>query len=179
MTDLSLTRLWGMRVAFALLVLVILFFHLLPLDTTPRPWTGPDLILGFACAWCLRRPEYVPAWSLAGLFLLADLLLQRPPGLWAALALLGCENLKSRIRGLRDGGFAAEWLSVCVVIVMITLSYRVMLMITLIDLPRLGLTLFEMGMTLLFYPVIVALTQWGMGVRKSAPGDLDALGQRA
>ncbi|TMM51119.1 rod shape-determining protein MreD [Sulfitobacter sabulilitoris] len=179
MTDLSLTRLWGMRAGFAVLVLVIVFFHLLPLDTTPRHWAGPDLILGFACAWCLRRPEYVPAWSLAGLFLLADLLLQRPPGLWALLALLGCENLKTRVRGLRDGGFAAEWLTVCVVIVAITLSNWAVLTMTLVDLPRIGLTLFELCMTLLFYPAVVAITQWGMGVRKSAPGDLDALGQRA
>ena len=43
---------------------------------------GPDLLIAFAFAWSLRRPEYVPSLLLALLFLLADLLLQRPPGLW-------------------------------------------------------------------------------------------------
>lgn len=178
MSDLALTRLWGMRLLFALLVCVILFFHLLPLETTPRKWVGPDLLLGLAMAWSLRRPDYVPALGLALLFLLTDMLLQRPPGLWALLALLGCENLKIRARGLRDSGFASEWASVCVIVIGITLAYRLGLMVTFVDLPSLGLTLFEMIMTLLFYPVVVAFTHGVIGVRKAGPGGLDATGSR-
>ena len=173
MIELSLARLWGMRLGFVALVLLILFFRLLPLDTAPPRWAGPDLLLAFACAWSLRRPEYVPAWGLAGVFLLADLLLQRPPGLWALLALIGCENLKSRARGMRDGGFISEWITVSVVIVAITLGNRLALMVTLVDPPGLGLTLFELVMTVAVYPLVVALTHGVMGVCKSAPGDLD------
>jgi rod shape-determining protein MreD len=40
------------------------------------------------------------------------------------------------------------------------------------------LTLSELGMTLLFYPVVVAVTHGLMGVRKAQPGDLDASSQR-
>lgn len=178
MSDLPQARLWSMRLAFAFLVCVILFFHLLPLETTPRRWVGPDLLLGFACAWSLRRPEFVPTLVLAGLFLLADLLLQRPPGLWAALALLGCESLKHRARSLRDTGFAGEWLSVCIVIAGIALAYRALLMITLVDLPPFGLTVLEAIMTVLFYPLVVATTHGLMGVRKATPGDLDGAGGR-
>ena len=58
------------------------------------------------------------AW-LAVAFLLTDLLLQRPPGLWAVLALIGVENLKSRGRHLRDASFAAEWLTVAVILTMV------------------------------------------------------------
>ncbi|NNE53411.1 MAG: rod shape-determining protein MreD [Sulfitobacter sp.] len=178
MNDLSATRLWLMRGAFLLLTMVILFFHLLPLDTRPRTWAGPDLLLCFACAWSLRRPEYVPAVSLAAAFLLADLLLQRPPGLLALLALIGCENLKARGRSLRDGSFAAEWFTVAVVIAFILLGYRVILALVLIDVPNLTLAASQLGLTLLAYPLVVAITQWLMGVRRAAPGDLDALGQR-
>lgn len=178
MSEAPLSRLWSMRIAFAFLVCVILFFHLLPIETTPSRWVGPDLLLAFACAWSLRRPEYVPAVALALLFLLADLLLQRPPGLWAMIALLGCENLKSRGRGLRDSGFASEWLSVCVVIAVISVAYRVGLMITFVDLPPFGLSFFEMVMTMLFYPVVVAITHGLMGVRKASPGELDSGGGR-
>ncbi|MBD3665843.1 rod shape-determining protein MreD [Sulfitobacter sp. TSTF-M16] len=178
MNDQSPTRLWLMRAAFFVLALVILFFHLLPLETTPRRWAGPDVLLAFACAWCLRRPEYVPSVILALAFLLADLLLQRPPGLWAMLALAGCENLKSRGRPLRDASFAVEWMTVAVVICAITFVYRLVLIVALVPVPRLSLTLSELGMTVLVYPVIVGLTHWVMGVRKAAPGDLDALGQR-
>lgn len=178
MSELPQTRLWTMRIGFALLVCVILFFHLLPLETTPRRWVGPDLLLAFACAWSLRRPEYVPVLALALLFLLADLLLQRPPGLWAMVALIGCESLKRRARGLRDTGFASEWLRVCIVIAGIALLYRLILIITLVDLPPFGLTVFEAVMTMLFYPLVVATTHGLMGVRKATPGDLDGAGAR-
>lgn len=179
MNDLSTARLWLMRAAFLLLAMVLLFFHLLPLNTAPKSWSGPDLLLCFACAWSLRRPEYVPALSLAVAFFLTDLLLQRPPGLFAALALMACENLKSRGRSLRDASFATEWFTVSVVIVTALAANWIILALVLVDLPRLTLSISEMGMTLLFYPLIVAIAHWGMGVRKTAPGDLDALGQRA
>lgn len=178
MSELPQARLWSMRITFAFLVCLILFFHLLPLETTPRRWVGPDLLLGFACAWSLRRPEFVPAVALAGLFLLADLLLQRPPGLWSLCALLGCESLKRRARVLRDTSFAGEWLSVCIVVAVITIAYRAGLMITLVDLPPFGLTVFETAMTMLFYPLVVAITHGVMGVRKATPGDRDGSGGR-
>ena len=208
MNDQSPAVLWAMRLGFVLLVFLILFFHLLPLDTQPiglfmpdllplentapaearlevllgheqpRRWIGPDLILSFACAWSLRRPEYVPALSLALVFLFADLLLQRPPGLWALLALIGCENLKSRARSLRDANFTAEWITVGDVIISITLLNQIVMALMLIDTPKLALILSELGMTLLFYPLIVLITHSLMRVRKTAPGDLDGLGQR-
>jgi rod shape-determining protein MreD len=178
MNDLSQTRLWLMRGSFMLLTVLILFFQLLPLETTPRIWAGPDLLLCFAMAWSMRRPEYVPPLALALAFLLADLLLQRPPGLWAMFALMACENLKSRGRSLRDANFAAEWITVGLIIMVITVFERLVLGLVLVDLPLLTLTLSELGMTLLFYPLVVAITHFLMGVRKTAPGDLDALGQR-
>lgn len=178
MNDLSATRLWLMRAAFLLLTLVIIFFHLLPLETTPRRWAGPDIVLAFALAWSLRRPEYVPAPALALAFLLADLLLQRPPGLWAMLALIGCENIKVRGRTLRDQNFFAEWVTVTLIVIAITVTYRVVLGIILVDLPGLSLSLSELVLTLLVYPAVVAVTHFFMGVRKAAPGELDALGQR-
>lgn len=178
MNELSPSRLWLMRAAFCLLALVILFFHLLPLDTKPSRWAGPDLILAFACAWSLRRPDYVPALLLAIVFLLSDLLLQRPPGLLALLALIGCENLRSRGRSLRDASFAVECLTVAVIITFILAANRIILALTLVDVPDLSLALSELGMTLLFYPLTVAITHGLMGVRKTTPGDLDASGQR-
>ena len=178
MNDMSPARLWILRAGFVLLALVIVIFHLLPLDTTPRRWAGPDVLLAFACAWSLRRPDYVPAPILAFVFLLADLLLQRPPGLWAMLALIGCENLKSRGRNLRDASFAVEWVTVCVVITCIAFAYRLALSLALVPVPQLTLWLSELSLTLLVYPLVVAITHFVMGVRKTAPGDLDALGAR-
>jgi len=44
--------------------------------------------------------------------------------------------------------------------------------------PQWTLSLIELGVTALFYPVVVFVTHTLMGVRKSTPGDLDRLGGR-
>lgn len=168
-------RLWVMRAAFAGLVLFILYVHLLPLQTMPPSGlVSPDMLMLFAFAWSVRRPEFVPALLLALLFLLADLLLQRPPGLWSLLMLLACERLKTQSLSLRDAGFATECVTVMALIVVVFASYRIALALTLLDLPSLGLWLMQVLTTLVFYPVAVALTHGLMGVRKLAPGDLGA-----
>ncbi|MGJ8546432.1 MAG: rod shape-determining protein MreD [Sulfitobacter sp.] len=179
MHDQSPALLWLMRCSFVLLALLILFFQLLPLDTAPRRWAGPDLLLAFAVAWCLRRPEFVPALVLAGIFLLADLLLQRPPGLWAVLALVMCERLKHRGRGLRDATFPAEWLAVALNLAGLTVAYHLLHMLFFLPVPPLRLNISMLLATLVCYPIVVAITHGLMHVRKVAPGDLDAYGQRA
>ncbi|MEP1766859.1 MAG: rod shape-determining protein MreD [Sulfitobacter sp.] len=210
MDELSPARLWLMRAAFVFLAMLIVFFHLLPIDTQPvslfapelspplssidpaearlralldqgtkRTLIGPDLLIAFAFAWSLRRPEYVPTLMLATLFLLSDLLLQRPPGLWALLALLACENLKGRGRTLRDATFGAEWVAVAVALTIILLANRIVLSVLLIQPPQLRLSLLELGITVLVYPAVVLITRLVMGVRRAAPGELDSLGGRA
>lgn len=210
MDELSPARLWIMRSAFVVLTLLILFFHLLPLDTQPlalftpellppladidpaearlralldqgndRVLIGPDLLIAFAFAWSLRRPEYVPALALAVLFLLTDLLLQRPPGLWALMALLACENLKRRSRSLRDATFGAEWIAVSVLLTGILIANRIVLSLLLVPPPQLRLSLLELGITILVYPAVVFVTRSVMGVRRAAPGELDSLGGRS
>ncbi|MCF7746739.1 rod shape-determining protein MreD [Sulfitobacter sp. M39] len=210
MDELSPLRLWLMRAAFLALTLVLLFFHLLPLDTQPialfapelspplatidpaearlralldqgsdRIWIAPDLLIAFALAWSVRRPDYVPALLLAVAFLLTDLLLQRPPGLWALLALLACENMKTRGRTLRDSTFGAEWLAVSVWLIAILMLNRIVLSLLLVPPPQWSLSLFELAVTILTYPAVVFVTHALMGVRKSAPGDLDSMGNRS
>lgn len=177
MAELSTSRLWLMRAGFVGLALLILFFHLLPLDTVPRRWAPPDLLIAFTFAWVLRRPDYVPVLILALVMLVADLMLQRPPGLQAMLMVLGCEYLKSQTAGLRQASFLGEWMAVGIVLVGITVLNRLILGILAVDPAPLGLHLIQMGLTLLVYPVVVVLSQSLMGVRKLAPGDADAMGR--
>ena len=143
-----------------------------------RIFIGPDLLIAFAFAWSLRRPEYVPSILLALVFLLADLLLQRPPGLWAMLALLASENLKGRSRSLRDAAFGAEWIAVGIFLTGILIANRIVLSLLLVPPPQLKLSLLELGVTILIYPVVVFITRSVMGVRRAAPGELDTLGGR-
>lgn len=179
MSEHAPSRLWTMRIGFALLVLTILFFHLLPLQTAAEGLIWPDLVLCFALAWSVRRPEYVPALLLAAMFLLSDLLLQRPPGLWAVLALVACEQVKAQSRGLRDATLFAEIVSVAMWIVGITLAYRVIHAVLLIDAPALGPLLIQVIATVIAYPLVVAVTHGVLGVRKAAPDELGGKGVRS
>ncbi len=171
-------RIWLMRSTFALLALVVIFFQLLPLDTTPRKWAPPDVILGLALVWSLRRPDYVPTLLLALVMLAADLLFQRPPGLLALLAVLGCELLKARVLPHRETTFAAEWFEAALVIAAITALNRIILNMTGVPQAYLALTLIQMITTIAAYPILVALSQSVFGVRKLTPVEADALGNR-
>jgi rod shape-determining protein MreD len=178
MDEVSLIRLWLMRLGFVFLALGILFFQLLPLETTPRRWAGPDLLLGFAFAWVLRRPEYTPALMIAALFLVSDLMLGRPPGLYAALAMIAFNNLGGRSPSLRAMPFTVEWITVAAAIAAVMLGHRLILALLIVDLPALGLTLIQLAMTVLFYPLIVLLSRYVFGLRAVGLGEVNALGQR-
>jgi rod shape-determining protein MreD len=161
------------------LCLLLIFLHLLPLQLLPRGWAGPDVMLALTFAWVLRRPDFVPPLLIAGLFLLTDLLFQRPPGLWAALVLLGSQTLRAREPGLRDLTFAVEWVSVATTLVAMTLGYRIILAILMVDQAPLGLSLMQLVLTLMVYPVVALISHTAFGVRKIAPGDIDAFESRA
>lgn len=174
----STRRPWIMRGLYFLICMVLLFVQLLPLDTVPKAWAAPELILAVTFAWVVRRPEFAPAALIALIFLLADMLVQRPPGLWAALVLLGSEALRNRAPGLRDLTFPVEWLTVATVLVIMTLGYRIILSLTVVDQAPLGLSLIQLLMTLIAYPIVVLITQSVFGVRKRAPGDGSSMGNR-
>lgn len=179
MGEITPARIWGMRLAYFALALAIVFFHLIPLDTVPRRWAPPDLLMAFTFAWAVRRPEFVPPLCIAAAVLLADFLFQRPPGLMAALVLLAGENLKARLLGPGEVTFAAEWAAVFVAVAGVTLVYHLTLAVLAVPTPPLGLTLTQMVLTGLVYPLVAGLTQIVMGIRRSAPGEAGLAGGRA
>lgn len=171
-------HLWLMRGLFFGLGLLVIFFHLLPLETTPRGWAGPDLMLAMTFAWVVRRPEYVPAALIALLFLVEDLLFHRPPGLWPAIVVLMAESLRRREAGFRTMPFPVEWATVAGTLIASALAYHIALSVFLVDRPALGLSLFQTAMTVVFYPAVVLISHLGLAVRKTVPGEVDTLGTR-
>lgn len=172
MVEAGTLHLWLMRAVYAGLAGALVFLHLLPLDTRPPGWAGPDLFVALTFAWVLRRPDYVPPLLVAGLALMMDLLFHRPPGLWAALMLIGTQALRHRAPALRDRTFAADWAAVAGVLVAITLGYRLVLTLLLVDQAPLGLSLMQLLSTLAAYPLVALASHLLLGVRKPAPGDL-------
>jgi rod shape-determining protein MreD len=178
MAETPATQVWVGRTIFAFVMIAIIFIQLLPLDTRPDSWAAPDLMLTVALAWTARRPDFAPVFLIAGLFLLADLLFQRPPGLWAGLMIIGTEIMRSRARSMRNVPLMLEWGTVAAGVVTITLVYRVALTVVMTPQPPLGLTLIQMVMTIAIYPLVVVIAHFIFGVSRPAPGQTDSLGHR-
>lgn len=173
MSDPVLPRVWLMRALYAALSVGIVFVNLLPISTVPPSWVGPDLYMALTFAFAARRPDYVPILLVAALALGMDLLFQRPPGLWAAITVLGVETLRNRAPALRDLTFLSEWAAVSSTLLVMTLTYRIILAVFMVDQAPLGLSLMQLAATLLVYPLVVLVAHAILGVRKRAPGDLE------
>jgi rod shape-determining protein MreD len=169
-------QLW--RLTFVALVALIAFVRLLPFSSGQGGLPGPDLMVALAAAWVLRRPDYVPVCLIALVMLAADFLFMRPPGLWAAVVVLGTEVLRQREAGWRDLPFLVEWALVSVVLAAMWIANAAVLALFLVDQPPLGLTLLQLILTMLAYPVAVAVTAFVFGLRRAAPGEVDELGRR-
>jgi len=169
---------WSFQVLFAALALGVIFFQVLPFRIgTPR-WPGPDILTLLAFAWVLRRPDYVPVVLVVGVTLFTDILFMRPLGLWSALVLLGFEFLRRRQPFSRDLLFLVEWVMVAGVLLAMTVTNALVLAIFLVQQPVLTLTFLQLITSILSYPVVVAISRFALGVRKIAPGEVDALGHR-
>lgn len=166
---------WSILIA---IWLVVLFLKILPLDLTAGRWPAPDLVLAFAFAWALRRPDYVPTLLFALLMLISDFIFMRPPGLFAALTVIGLEFLRSRSQFSRDLPFLVEWAMVSSVFVALVLVNRIILAIFVVSQPNYALDMLQIGATVLFYPIAVAISSYILGIRKVAPGEVDQLGHR-
>ncbi|MES0826321.1 rod shape-determining protein MreD [Ruegeria sp. SCP11] len=174
--DSAASQLWSKRGLYLCLAALILFLHLLPLDTKPDRWPFPDLLIALTFAWVLRRPEFVPTLLVALVMLMADLLLQRPPGLLAALVVLGAAYLRSAAFGLRDSGFVGEWSTVAVVITAVFMLNRIILAILSVQQAALGPVVIQVVLTIAIYPLIVLLSQNGFGVRRRSSPDGGTVG---
>lgn len=175
--DSGALQIWGMRVLFILLTLLVLFFHLLPLNPAPSQWAGPDVLVAMVFAWAVRRPEYVPILLVAGVMLLADMMLQRPPGLWSVLVVCAVEWLKSRERRQRETTFVLEWLTFAGTLIVITILYRTVMMVLILAPGTITLSFVQVLMTIVIYPAVVGVSFFLFGVRRAAPGDMDRLGR--
>ena len=174
MIDGASIKIWIYRAGFVLLALLLTFGELLPLNTKPITWVMPDVLLCLTFACCVRRPKYVPMIFIAAVFLFQDLLLNRPPGLFAALVLMAAEWLKRRSLRSEEFSFLREYLSVLLALIVIFSCFRWAHGLALLPLPQPYLTFSELLSTALFYPVIVLLAQAVLKIRRPGIGDIEA-----
>ncbi len=168
-------RIWSLRTIFVALVFLVVLRALLPIRLDPPAIPGPDLLVCLIFAWVWRRPDVMTVWLIVVCMLLADFMFQRPPGLWAALVLMGSESL--RRQALREGEktFAFEFGVVAFISTSMMLIQRIILFVLLVPQPPLGAMLLHLLTTLAIYPMVVVFSVYIVGVR---PLPQDDGGQR-
>ncbi len=171
MDEARLFNRFGRMALFSVLCALSLFVPLLPLTAEPGGLPGPDLMLCLAVAWLMRRPDYVPAPLLAALFLVADLLTMRPPGLWAGLVVIAGESLRGRQRGLRTLSIFGEIGVFGALAMALTFAQWAILAAFFVDQPGIGRQLLAVPVTVAAYPAVALATAMMFGVRRRPTTD--------
>lgn len=169
---------WAYSLIYVGFALALLFVRMLPLGSDAGQLPGPDLLLCVTLSWVLRRPDYLPVGLIAMVVLLEDLVLMRPPGLWAALVVLATEFLRSRAALTRELIFPVEWALVAALMLGAMFLHRLVMMIAILPQPSFGFALIQIVGSILCYPLVVGVSRFALGVRKPATGELDAMGRR-
>jgi rod shape-determining protein MreD len=176
--DPFLMRLWLHRLLFVAVAAAILLLQILPIRLPVDRWPWPDLLLAMTLTWVMRRPDYVPVVAIALVWLAADILLQRPPGLWTAIMVGMTEFIRSRLILWRDWSFPLEWLMIGVLILVAVLLNRVMLVVFMVPRTGFGMVLLQAVETALVYPLVTGFAVFVLRIRRVFPGDLDVMSRR-
>lgn len=152
---------------FVLLFLILLFLRLMPLTPGRAGWPGPDLGLCLTLVWVLRRPEQAPVALIALLFLVEDVLLWKPLGLWTAIVVLGSEAARRREHRWRELPFMVEWARVAMLVAVMILANRIVLALFFHPLPALGPALLQYIATVAAYPLVAGVLHWPLGLSRT------------
>ena len=145
------------QVIYFCIGLLIIFFQILPLQTIPQTWSGPNVLLVFFAAIVSTRPEFTSSFLVASIFLIEDFFLMRPPGLMSALTVLGFYFLTRKFQNQEGNSFLFGWGSVTTCLAIILLLYYLISVLLFIPSAGFKLTLMELLTTLALYPIFSVL----------------------
>jgi rod shape-determining protein MreD len=157
-----------------LLSFTVLFVSVLPLDMQVHRLVRPDLLFCLFAAWVIRRPHTTPYFLIAVVALLADILMDRPIGLWALLILLSSEILRMSRGFLKDQMWLLEWLVIVGVFAGCILVQRLTLLINFLSVPPIEKELQYLAATAFAYPLVVAFLHWVLRIRQARSDGLVA-----
>ena len=145
------------QVIYFCIGLLIIFFQILPLQTTPQTWSGPNVLLVFFAAIGTKRPEFTSSFLIASIFLIEDFFLMRPPGLMSSLTVLGFFFLKRKFQNQEINSLLFGWGIVATYLTLILLAYYFISILLFIPSAGFRLSLIEIIVTLALYPIFSVL----------------------
>ena len=178
MIDPFLVRLWLHRLLFILVAAVLIFIKILPINLPIERWPAPDVLLAMTFVWLMRRPDYVPVVIIALVFLVSDIFLQRPPGLWTLVIVALTEFVRARLILWRDWTFPVEWLAMSGLILAAVILNRIGLVVFFLPRPGFGMVLLQALLTCLAYPLVAGFAVYVLGIRSTLPSDIDVMSRR-
>jgi len=145
------------QIVYFCIGLLIIFFQILPLQTTPQTWSGPNVLLVFFAAIVTKRPEFSSSFLIAIIFLIEDFFLMRPPGLMSSMTVLGFYFLKRKFQNQEEMSMLFGWGSVATCLSFILLIYYFISILLFIPSAGFRLTLMEIIVTLALFPIFSLL----------------------
>ena len=145
------------QIVYFCIGLLIIFFQILPLQTTPQTWSGPNVLLVFFAAIVTKRPEFSSSFLIAIIFLIEDFFLMRPPGLMSSMTVLGFYFLKRKFQNQEEMSLLFVWGSVATCLSFILLLYYFISIFLFIPSSGFRLTLMEIIVTLALFPIFSVL----------------------
>ena len=178
MQDRTFWQLLFRRAVYLSIGILLTTLALVPLNLTAGRLPGPDVMYCLTMVYVIRRPEFVPIWSICLVFFLRDILSQAPLGLFTVLVLLGTELVRNNVQAFREYFFPLEWLWVASIFVSILLSQHFLLSLVLSETPKFLDQFYLFVFTSVAYPATVAAMRYGFGIHRPATGTVDERGHR-
>ena len=143
------------RLLFLGLSILGFLFLLLPVSLLPKGIIWPEITFMAALALTIRNPKYVPYWLVGFIFLISDFLLAQPLGLGAFIGLLACDYMRRNRSAFLEMLFFGEWVGIALILLFAGVLRRLLLTVTFAETVPLWAFGMQLGLSILFYPVVV------------------------
>ena len=158
MNEFSLPMRIYISLIFCILSIAVILLHLMPLSSDTTFFNTPDIILVIIVAWALRAPVIMTPYLAATVCLLADFLLQRPPGLWSFCVVLIVIGLRAQAQIMRRALFLSEWALAAAAMIAVPVLYYLIRALTFMPGDSFAQVIFQVALNILIYPVIAILS---------------------
>jgi rod shape-determining protein MreD len=173
-------RIKSLRIAilFASTCAAVLFARLIPLDLMPGSIAPPDILFALLVALMVRRPRAVPMLLVVAIFLVNDILLQQPLGLWTLVVFCTSELVRKSRNDVREMLFLSEWVWFAGLYGAASAAQFALRVVLVIPRDPLTLVLPMIVFTIAIYPVAVVFLNLVFGVQKPVRRDFAGMAQR-
>ena len=152
-------RILRLRLTYLLIVMLLVLFKTMPIHTSTDQFAMPDIPLVITFVWVVRRPDVMGPILITLAFIFADMILQRPPGLWTLIVLCGSMFLRSRTIYFKEVIFFYEWLMIAIVVIFCFTAHQFLLLLTFLPTHNLAVLVKQALLTIMLYPVFIWLSR--------------------